>query len=162
MSLGQRKAALDDLNHAIRFDPMRADLFRDRGQVYAMDGLWPQALADMETAIRLDPGDVEAHVSLAWTLATCSDAKLRDGTKAVASATRACELTQWKSARPVATLAAAFAEKGRLRRCGPDAGARRSRSRPRRTRYAADYQACLERIAAESPGTASACWRSGG
>ena len=161
MSLGQRKAALDDLNHAIRFDPMRADLFRDRGQVYAMDGLWPQALADMETAIRLDPGDVEAHVSLAWTLATCSDAKLRDGTKAVASATRACELTQWKSARPVATLAAAFAEKG-------DFGGAVQMQRkalevtPEKDPIRAITRRASNDIAAGSPGTASACWRSGG
>jgi tetratricopeptide (TPR) repeat protein len=112
MSLGQRKAALEDLNQAIRFDPMRADLFRDRGQVYAMEGQWTQALADMDTSIRIDPNDVEAHVSRAWTLATCSEAKLRDGAKAVASATRACELTRWKSPRPLATLAASFAEAG--------------------------------------------------
>jgi tetratricopeptide (TPR) repeat protein len=112
MSLGQRKAALEDLNQAIRFDPMRADLFRDRGQVYAMDGHWTQALADMDTAIRIDSNDVEAHVSRAWTLATCPEAKLRDGAKAVASGTRACELTRWKSPRPLATLAAAFAETG--------------------------------------------------
>ncbi len=121
LSQGQRKAALDDLNHAIRFDPMRADLFRDRGQVYAMETHWSQALADLDTAIRVDPNDVEAHVSRAWVLATCSEPKLRDGAKAVESATRACELTRWKSPRPLATLAAAFAEKGDLRRRGADA-----------------------------------------
>jgi tetratricopeptide (TPR) repeat protein len=112
MSLGQRKAALEDLNHAIRFDSMKAELFRDRGQVYAMEGQWVQALADMDTALRLDPNDVEAHISQSWTLATCPEAKLRDGKKAVTSATRACELTQWKSPRPLVTLAAAFAEVG--------------------------------------------------
>ena len=64
---------------------MRADLFRDRGQIYAMQGQWGQAIADMNTAVRLDPSDIEAHVSLAWTLATCSETKLRDGAKAVAS-----------------------------------------------------------------------------
>ena len=45
-------------------------------------------------------------------LATCPEARLRDGSKAVASATRACELTQWKVAHPMAALAAAYAEKG--------------------------------------------------
>ncbi len=112
MGLGQHKEALVDLNKAIQLDAMRADLFRDRGQIYAMQGQWGQALADMNTAVRLDPSDIEAHVSLGWTLATCSEVKLRDGAKAVALATRACELTQWKSARSLATLAAAFAEKG--------------------------------------------------
>jgi tetratricopeptide (TPR) repeat protein len=150
MSMGQRKAALDDLNHAIRFEPMRADLFRDRGQVYAMDGHWTQALADMDTAIRIDPNDVEAHVSRAWTLATCSEAKLRDGAKAVESATRACELTQWKSPRPLATLAAAFAEKG-------DFGGAVQMQRkalevtPEKDPVRDYYQACLDRYRAKKP-----------
>jgi tetratricopeptide (TPR) repeat protein len=150
MSLGQRKAALEDLNQAIRFDPMRADLFRDRGQVYAMEGQWSQALADMDTAVRLDPIDVEALVSRAWTLATCSDAKLRDGSKAVESATRACELTQWKSPRPLATLAAAFAEKG-------DFGGAVQMQRkalevtPEKDPVRDYYLACLDRYRAKKP-----------
>jgi tetratricopeptide (TPR) repeat protein len=150
MSLGQRQAALDDLNHAIRFDQMRADLFRDRGQVYAMEGHWNQALADMDMAIRLDPNDVEAHVSRAWVLATCSEPKLRDGAKAVESATRACELTQWKSPRPLATLAAAFAEKG-------DYGGAVQMQRkaievtPEKDPVRDYYLACLERYRSRKP-----------
>jgi tetratricopeptide (TPR) repeat protein len=150
MSLGQRKAALEDLNRAIRFDPMRADLFRDRGQVYAMETQWSQALADMDTAIRIDSNDVEAHVSRAWVLATCSEPKLRDGTKAVESATRACELTQWKSPRPLATLAAAFAEKG-------DFGGAVQMQRkaievtPEKDPVRDYYLACLERYRSKKP-----------
>jgi tetratricopeptide (TPR) repeat protein len=150
MSQGQRKAALEDLNHAIRFDPMRADLFRDRGQVYAMDGHWSQALADLDTAIRVDPNDVEAHVSRAWVLATCSESKLRDGARAVESATRACELTRWKSPRPLATLAAAFAEKG-------DFGGAVQMQRkaievtPEKDPVRDYYLACLERYRAKKP-----------
>ena len=94
---------------------MRADLFRDRGQVYAMEGQWKQALADMDTAVRLDPYDIEAHVSLAWTLATCSEAKLRNGAKAVTLATRACELTRWKSPRPAGDARRRVRREGRFR-----------------------------------------------
>jgi tetratricopeptide (TPR) repeat protein len=150
LSLGQRKEALDDFNRAIQLDPMRADLFRDRGQVYAMEGQWQQSLADLDTALRLDPGDVEAHVSRAWTLATCSDAKLRDGAKAVTSATRACELTQWKSPRPLATLAAAFAETG-------DFGGAVQMQRkaievtPEKDPVHDYYEACLDRYRAKKP-----------
>jgi tetratricopeptide (TPR) repeat protein len=150
MSLGQRKAALEDLNQAIRFDPMRADLFRDRGQVYAMDGQWTHALADLDTAIRVDPNDVEALISRAWTLATCSEPRLRDGVKAIESATRACELTHWKSPRPLATLAAAFAEKG-------DYGGAVQMQRkaievtPEKDPVRDYYAACLERYRAKKP-----------
>jgi tetratricopeptide (TPR) repeat protein len=150
LSLGQHKEALEDLNKAMRFDSTRADLFRDRGQIYAMEGQWGQALADMNTAVRIDPSDVEAHVSLAWTLATCAEPKLRDGAKAVASATRACELTQWKSARPMATLAAAFAEAG-------DFGGAVQMQRkaleltPEHEPIRGYYQACLDRYRSRKP-----------
>ncbi len=48
----------------------------------------------------------------AWTWATCPDAKFRDGRKAVESATKACELTDWNEAGLIDTLAAAYAEIG--------------------------------------------------
>ena len=40
--------------------------------------------------------------------------KYRDAKKAVAYATKACELTQWKDAQPLETLAAAYAEAGQF------------------------------------------------
>ena len=48
----------------------------------------------------------------AWAWATCPDGHHRDGERAVESATRACELSGWKQARFIATLAAAHAEAG--------------------------------------------------
>ncbi len=50
--------------------------------------------------------------SLAWLLATCPDAKCRDGKKAVAFAMEACEHTSWKADPIIDTLAAAYAEAG--------------------------------------------------
>jgi hypothetical protein len=40
------------------------------------------------------------------------DEKVRDGRKAIASATRACELTKWSDASYLETLAMAYAEAG--------------------------------------------------
>ena len=48
----------------------------------------------------------------AWLLASAPDAKYRDGKKAVESATRACELTNWKESSLLAILAAACGEAG--------------------------------------------------
>jgi TPR repeat protein len=48
----------------------------------------------------------------AWFLATCPDAAQRNGKQAVEYATQACELTEWKSANFIGTLAAAYAEIG--------------------------------------------------
>ena len=45
-------------------------------------------------------------------MATCPGEKLRNGKRAVESATRACELGKWKEIIYVDTLAAAYAEAG--------------------------------------------------
>ena len=63
-------------------------------------------------AIRLDPKDRRDLNALAWLYATASDAKFRDGKKAVTYATKACELTGLKDGRGLDTLAAAYAESG--------------------------------------------------
>ena len=68
-----------------------------------------QAIRDYNEAIRLDSKS-PAWNQRAWLQATCPDEKYRDGKKAVADATRACELTSWKDATNLDTLAAAYAE----------------------------------------------------
>jgi WD40 repeat protein/serine/threonine protein kinase len=49
---------------------------------------------------------------LAMMQATCPAAEVRNGAEAVKNATRVCELTEWKKAQYVDTLAAAYAETG--------------------------------------------------
>jgi Flp pilus assembly protein TadD len=72
---------------------------------------WPQALAAYRLALALHPAHRNAANNLAWLLATCPDARYRDGTAAVA-------LMQWASAPDVTTWqfvgtrAAACAEAG--------------------------------------------------
>jgi hypothetical protein len=52
--------------------------------------------------------------NLAWILATCPKAEVRDGKNAVALATRACELSNWQTPTFMGTLGAAYAEMGRM------------------------------------------------
>ncbi len=70
-----------------------------------------KAIAAFREAIRLDPLNASAHSQLAWILATGPD-RVRDGKQALAHATRACELDQWKEPENIGTLAAAYAEVG--------------------------------------------------
>jgi len=49
---------------------------------------------------------------LAWMLATCPEASVRDGAQAVVNARRACELVNWQEGRYWDILAAAYAEAG--------------------------------------------------
>jgi len=86
--------------------------YRDRGVAHAKKGEYDKAIDDYNEAIRIDPKYTSAYNSLAWLLATCPDAKYRDGNRAVVNATRACELTDWSKATYVDTLAAAYAERG--------------------------------------------------
>ena len=58
----------------------------------------------------LPPADPAIYSARAWILATSPRAEHRNGKQAVADATKACELTNWRSANFLETLAAAYAE----------------------------------------------------
>jgi hypothetical protein len=67
---------------------------------------------DYDELISCYPDLYWAHERKAWILATSPDATYRDGRLAVAAATHASELTNWKNGQVLATLAAACAEIG--------------------------------------------------
>ena len=104
--------ALKDLTAAIQLDPENAGYYGNRGYVWYAKGEFDNALKDYTEAIRLDPGLALAYINLAWLRATCPDEQYRDGEEAVSYATKACELSAWKSWSDLETLAAAYAEAG--------------------------------------------------
>ena len=71
-----------------------------------------RALAACDELATTYPDLVEAHSTAAWIYATCRDPGFRDGKLAVASAKRACELTDWRDFWELSVLAAACAEAG--------------------------------------------------
>lgn len=87
---------------------------RNEEYVYAIrkSELHQNAIAGHQEAIRRNPEDRSALNNLAWIYATCSNADLRNGQKAVELATRACELSNWANDAELDTLAAAYAEAG--------------------------------------------------
>jgi len=104
--------AIADLSEATRLDPRYAAAYYDRARVWYQKGDHARAIADCNEAIRVNPIYSHPYGSRAWIWATCLDQRFRDGQRAVASATRACELTEWKNAEPLGILAAACAEAG--------------------------------------------------
>jgi tetratricopeptide (TPR) repeat protein len=106
--------AIADYSLAIQLDPKDVVLFANRGTAFINRRLYGKAIADFREAIRLDPKYAPAWNNFAWVLATCPNEQLRDGSVAVAHATRACELTSWKATGPLTTLAAAYAECGKF------------------------------------------------
>jgi tetratricopeptide (TPR) repeat protein len=109
---GRVDDALTDLSEHLQRhpdDPMallfRASLHRERQA-------WPAALADLNAAHRAAPDNPQVCNNLAWMLATCPDAHLRDGARAVALARQACQATNWQHPLCLGTLGAALAETG--------------------------------------------------
>ena len=111
-SLKDYDRAIDDYSQAIRLDPKWSDAYFNRANARRAKKDYPQAVNDYREAIRLDPKDADASSGLAWLLATCPDASVRDGPKAIELATRACELTSWEALYFLAVLGAAEAEIG--------------------------------------------------
>ena len=104
--------AIKDFSETIRLDPKFARAFDSRGTTYYSKRDYHSAIVDFSETIRLSPTAISANNNLAWLLAACPREKLRDGKRAVELATKACELTEWKNAEMLATLAAAYAERG--------------------------------------------------
>jgi len=73
-----------------------------------------EAITHLQKALQIKPDSLEVLNNLAWLLATCPDAHIRDGVQAVKYAGRACELTHYRKTIMVGTLAAAYAEVGRF------------------------------------------------
>ncbi|HZZ29059.1 MAG TPA: tetratricopeptide repeat protein [Pirellulales bacterium] len=109
---GEYDIAITDYNEAIRRAPGDALCRNDRGEAYRHKGSYEKAIADYNEAIRLDPKHYWAYANRAWILATCPDEQFRDGVKAIESGSKACDLSDWRFADPIDTLAAAYAAKG--------------------------------------------------
>lgn len=104
--------AISDYSEAIRLDPKYSDAYAGRGNVLSSKKEFGRAISDYAEAIRLDPKNALAYNTHAWIEATCVDAKMRNGKRAVEYATKACELSKWEDSEPIDTLAAAYAEAG--------------------------------------------------
>ena len=104
--------AFADCSEAIRLEPRNAAFYETRGLALASKKEIEKALNDFNEAIRIDPRYAHAYNSRAWLWATCPDNRYRDGRRAIESASKACELSEYTDAFHVGTLAAAHAEAG--------------------------------------------------
>jgi uncharacterized protein (TIGR03067 family) len=93
-------------------DPRNAFAYYLRAHAFLFDGEPHQAIDDYSASILLDPNNPGPCNALAWLMATHPDDECRNGNKAIAYATKACELTKWEEPTYLDTLAAAYAEAG--------------------------------------------------
>ena len=104
--------AIKDFDEAIRLDPTNSLPFYYCGDSWSAKREYDKAIKDYDEAIRLDPKNDYALNNLAWLMATCPDAKFRNGKRAVELAKNACLLTEWKTPIYIANLGVAHAEAG--------------------------------------------------
>jgi len=75
---------------------------------------WTKVVGAWTKVVQSNPDDHETLNNLAWLLATCPDASIRDPAAAVNFAQRSCELTNYERPANLHTLAIAYAAAGRL------------------------------------------------
>jgi eukaryotic-like serine/threonine-protein kinase len=91
-ALGRLQEAVTGYSKAIEVQADFAAAWTRRGVVHAQLGQWLQARNDHARGVELDPQNALALNALAWLLATCPDATLRDPGRAVALAEKAVAL----------------------------------------------------------------------
>jgi len=109
---GEYKSALADLNQAMTLRPDDAKYRFLRGIAYAYAGDDQAAKEDFARAEEMNPDSAESYNARAWLMATAPNPRIRDGKKAVETATTACQMTDWQDPDMIGTLAAAYAETG--------------------------------------------------
>ena len=108
----QPHEAIKRFSRALELDGDSFPCRRGRSDAEISIGDHLAALDDLEKAHALEPEDSGVLNNLAWLLATSPDDVVRNGPRAVELAKQACELTDWKQAHIISTLAAAHAEAG--------------------------------------------------
>lgn len=110
---GETQKALDDAARAEAIDPATEGLAELRVQAYIRANRIDEARHQLDVlASEKSRQPARPLNDLAWIKATCADDRIRDGKEAVKAATQACELSHWKNAAVVDTLAASYAEIG--------------------------------------------------
>jgi tetratricopeptide (TPR) repeat protein len=111
---GKADMAATHFQIVLELRPYDAGAHLNLGLCFFQMGKMGEAKLEYEKALQITPGDPGIQNNLAWLLATCPVASLRDGKKAVELAWQANALTGGEKPLILRTLAAALAEAGRF------------------------------------------------
>jgi tetratricopeptide (TPR) repeat protein len=114
LKLGKYDDAIASLNQAVNHQPGWDDASYQLARAYLKRGEPGPAADAWRQVLAVNPFHLPALNGLAWLLATSPDPKLRNGAQAVELARRACDQTTYTNIDYVSTLAAAYAEAGRM------------------------------------------------
>ncbi len=91
-----------------------ADGQRAIADLYNEEKFYEDAVQHYQAALKLNPHDAAVHNNLGWLFATCDDAKFRNPGAALEHAQKAVELSRWKEAAFIDTLAEALYANGKF------------------------------------------------
>jgi tetratricopeptide (TPR) repeat protein len=111
---GRVDEAIPHFQRAVELMPDYVDAHINLGTAFLQKGNVGEAIAHFQKALEIKPADPTGQKDLAWLLATCPDASLRNGNKAVDLARQANATTGGENPLMLHTLAAALAESGRF------------------------------------------------
>jgi tetratricopeptide (TPR) repeat protein len=111
---GDVDEAIAQFQKALQIDPDNEGAHSHLGSALLIKGNVAEAIAQYQKALQINPQYVETLNNLAWVLATCPQASLRNGHQAVELAQRANQLAGDGHLALLGTLAAAYAEAGRF------------------------------------------------
>jgi tetratricopeptide (TPR) repeat protein len=114
LTMGNMDEAISHFQKALQIKPDYAEAHVNLGIALLKSGNVGEAISHFQKALQIKPDYAEAQNDLAWVLAACPQASLRNGNKAVELALRANQLTDNRNPIFLGTLAAAYAEAGRF------------------------------------------------
>ncbi len=112
--LGRMNEAIAHYQIVLKLKPASAETQNNLGLSFFLAGRMDEAILHYQKALQIKPDYAEGEKNLAWVLATCPQAGLRNGNRALQLAQQANKLTGGGNPIVLHTLAAAFAEVGRF------------------------------------------------
>lgn len=112
LQTGHTDLAIAQLQAALKGSPRSAITHNNLGFIFLRTGQARAAIAEFSKTLEIDPDNLDACHYLAWVLATCPLAQVRDSAKAVELANKASQLSGDKDPEILSILAAAYANAG--------------------------------------------------
>jgi arylsulfatase A-like enzyme/tetratricopeptide (TPR) repeat protein len=111
---GKITEALQHWTQSLEIEPKQAAAHRELGMVLARQNKVAEAVLHLREAVHLNPNQPGVLNYLAWILATYQDKTVHNPKEAVRFAQKACQLTDYKYAELLDTLAVAYAAAGQF------------------------------------------------
>jgi arylsulfatase A-like enzyme/Flp pilus assembly protein TadD len=120
--LGRFDEAVIHYVEALRIEPDSAKVHDELAGVFLRQKKHGKAVEHYGKTLEIEPENIGVMNTLAWILATTADEDLRDVVRAVSLSEKASELTNYKEAAVLDTLAAAYAASGDFEKAITTAG----------------------------------------